>query len=46
MEVTSRATEELGREITVRDLLDATSLRAFAVRVDAAAAREAVGRRD
>jgi acyl-CoA synthetase (AMP-forming)/AMP-acid ligase II len=46
MEVTSRATEELGREIMVRDLLDATSLRAFAVRVDAAATREAVGRRD
>jgi hypothetical protein len=46
MEVSSRATEELGREIEVRDLLDATSLCAFAVRVDAAAAREAVGRRD
>ncbi|HEY7101770.1 MAG TPA: AMP-binding protein [Mycobacteriales bacterium] len=42
MEVTSRATEKLGREITVRDLLDAISLRAFAARVDAAPVREAV----
>ena len=46
MEITSQATEELGREITVRDLLDATSLRAFAARVDAAPACEAVGHRD
>jgi acyl-CoA synthetase (AMP-forming)/AMP-acid ligase II len=46
MEVTSQATGELGREITVRDLLDATSLRAFAARVDAAPAREAVRPRD
>ena len=46
MEVTTQATEELGKEITVRDLLDATSLRAFAERVDAAPARESVGHRD
>ena len=46
MEVTTQATEELGREITDRDLLDATSLRAFAARVDAAPAREAVGHRE
>jgi len=42
MEVTTQATEELGKEITVRDLLDATSLRAFAERVDAAPAGESV----
>ena len=46
IEVTTQATEELGREITVRDLLDATSLRGFAARVDAAPAREAVGHCD
>jgi hypothetical protein len=46
MEVTTQATEELGKDITVRDLLDATSLRAFAERVDAAPARESVGHRD
>jgi acyl-CoA synthetase (AMP-forming)/AMP-acid ligase II len=46
MEVTTQATEELGKEITVRDLLDATSLRAFAERVDAAPARESVGPRE
>lgn len=46
MEVTTQATEELGREITVRDLLDATSLRGFAQRVDSAPARETVGHRD
>ena len=46
MEVTSQATEELGREITVRDLLDATTLRAFAAVVDMAPIREVVGHRD
>ncbi len=46
MEVITQATEELGKELTVRDLLDATSLRAFARRVDAAPARESVGQRD
>jgi hypothetical protein len=42
MEVVAQATSELGKEITVRDLLDTTSLRAFADRVDAAAVLESV----
>nr|BFE56231.1 acyl--CoA ligase [Dactylosporangium thailandense] len=37
MEVVSELSEELGRRVTVRDLLDSTSLREFAARVDAAA---------
>lgn len=36
MEVISAVTEELARVVTVRDLLDTTTLRAFAERVDAA----------
>jgi acyl-CoA synthetase (AMP-forming)/AMP-acid ligase II len=42
MEVVTQATGELGKEITVRDLLDTTSLREFAARVDAAPALERV----
>jgi acyl-CoA synthetase (AMP-forming)/AMP-acid ligase II len=42
MEVVAQATSELRKEITVRDLLDTTSLRAFAARVDAAAVLESV----
>jgi acyl-CoA synthetase (AMP-forming)/AMP-acid ligase II len=42
MEVVTQATADLGKEITVRDLLDTTSLRAFAERVDAAPALESV----
>ncbi|MGI5241841.1 AMP-binding protein [Dactylosporangium sp. CA-139066] len=38
MEVVSELSEELGRKVTVRDLLDSTSLRQFAARVDAAPA--------
>jgi len=37
MEVVAQATAKLGKEVTVRDLLDSTTLRAFAARVDAAA---------
>ena len=40
MEVVTQAAAELGKEITVRDLLDTTSLREFAARVDAAPALE------
>jgi acyl-CoA synthetase (AMP-forming)/AMP-acid ligase II len=40
MEVISAVTEKLARAVTVRDLLDTTSLRAFADRVDAAPALE------
>lgn len=36
MEVVSEVTGQLARDVTVRDLLDTTSLRAFAERVDAA----------
>jgi acyl-CoA synthetase (AMP-forming)/AMP-acid ligase II/acyl carrier protein len=40
MEVITEVTEQLARVVTVRDLLDTTSLRAFAERVDAAPAAE------
>ena len=43
MEFMAQAADRLGKRLTVRDLLDTTSLRAFAARVDAAPARE-VGR--
>jgi acyl-CoA synthetase (AMP-forming)/AMP-acid ligase II len=46
MEVVSQAGADLGKEVTVRDLLDTTSLRAFAARVDAAPALESAGSRD
>jgi acyl-CoA synthetase (AMP-forming)/AMP-acid ligase II len=46
MEVVSQAGSDLGKEVTVRDLLDTTSLRAFAARVDAAPALAAVPSRD
>ncbi len=46
MEVVSQAGADLGKEVTVRDLLDTTSLRAFAARVDAAPALESAASRD
>lgn len=46
MEVVSQAGAELGKEVTVRDLLDTTSLRDFAARVDAAPALSSAASRD
>lgn len=43
MEVVTQVAEVLGRKVGVRDLLDATSLRAFAQRVDCAPAAELTG---